>query len=161
MALYMKFKDGEVKGDVTAQGFVDWINLSSFQFGVGRGIGMGVGSMSNREVSLPSLSEITISKNFDPATPLLMKHSMATNEGVKVEIAIVRTGTTEPEEVGRFILEDVLISGFSMSGADGAPVESISLSYAKITADLKGADKANKNGQAIKVGYDLSTGKPQ
>jgi type VI secretion system secreted protein Hcp len=157
----MKFEDGKVKGDVTAQGFEDWINLGSFQFGVGRGIAMGVGAMSNREVSLPSLSEIVVTKNFDPATPLLMKHSMASTDGVKVEIALVRTGAAEPEEVGRFILEDVLISGFSLSGADGAPSESISLSYAKITADLKGADKTNKNGQAIKVGYDLSLGKPQ
>lgn len=161
MAIYMKFDGDKVKGDVTAKGFENWINLSSFQFGVGRGISMGVGTMSNREVSLPSLSEIVVTKSFDPATPLLLKHSMASGDGVTVEIALVRTGAAEPEEVGRFTLENVLISGFSMSGADGAPAESISLSYAKIVADLKGADKANKNGQAIKVGYDLALGKPQ
>jgi type VI secretion system secreted protein Hcp len=160
MALYMNFDGGKIKGDVTAAGFENWIDLQSLQLGVGRGISMGVGSMSNREVSVPSLSEITITKSFDPATPLLFKNSLAGSDGVTVEIVLVRTGATQVEEVGRYTLENVLISGYSLSSGGDAPTESISLSYAKITADLKGADKENKNGQNIKVGYDLAAGKP-
>ncbi|RLT92010.1 MAG: Hcp1 family type VI secretion system effector, partial [Ketobacter sp.] len=57
---------------------------------------------------------------------------------------------------------DVLISSYSVSASGGsAPGESMSLSYSKIVADLQGADKTNKNGQNMKVGYDLTTGKPQ
>lgn len=160
MALYMNFNDKKIKGDVTAKGFEDWIDLSSLQFGVGRGISMGVGTLSNREVSVPSLSEITISKNLDPASALLMKEAMAGADGVKVEIVIVRTGNKEIEEVGRYVLENVLISGYSISSGGDRPSESLSLSYGKITADLKGSDKANKNGENIKVGYDLALGTP-
>ena len=161
MAIYLKFNDGKVKGDVTAEGYKDWINLDSMQFGVGRGISMGVGSMSNREASLPSLSEVTVSKSLDPSSPMLLKDALAGAEGVKAEIALVRTGAKQVEEVGRYILEDVLISSYSVSaGGDSAPSESVSMSYSKFTADLKGADKSNKNGTNIKVGYDLSTGKP-
>lgn len=161
MALYMNFAEGKIKGDVTTEAYKDWINLESMQFGVGRGISMGVGTMSNREASLPSLSEIVVTKALDPASALLMQHAMASSEGVKVEIVLARTGAKEVEEIGRYTLEDVLISGFSVSAASGgAPTESVSLSYSKITVDLKGADKANKNGQNIKVGYDLATGKP-
>lgn len=160
MALYMKFDDGNVKGDVTTEQYKDWINLNSFQFGVGRGIAMSVGNMSNREVSLPSISEITITKMLDPASAMLMQHAMAKSEGVKVEIALVRTGSKEVDEVGKYLLEDVLISGFSVSSGGDQPAESLSLSFSKITVDLKGADKGGKNGQNIKVGYDLATGAP-
>jgi type VI secretion system secreted protein Hcp len=160
MALYMNYNAKKIKGDVTAKGYEDWIDLSSMQFGVGRGIGMAVGSMSNREVSLPSISEITVSKQLDPASALLFKDSLAGSEGVSVEIAIVRTGAKEIEEVGRYHLENVLISSFSISSGGDRPTESLSLSFAKITVDLKGSDKANKNGENIKVGYDLALGHP-
>jgi type VI secretion system secreted protein Hcp len=160
MALYMKYNDGKIKGDVTAKGYENWIDLGSLQFGVGRGITMGVGSMSNREVSVPSLSEVTVTKMLDPASALLMKEAMAGATGVKVEIAIVRTGNKEIEEVGRYALENVLISGYSISSGGDRPSESISLSYAKIMADLKGSDKENKNGENVKVGYDLALGTP-
>ena len=160
MALYMKFDDGNVKGDVTTEAYKDWINLSSFNFGVGRGISMSVGSMSNREGGLPSISEITVTKMLDPASAMLMQSAMSKSEGVKVEIALVRTGSKEVDEVGKYLLEDVLISGFSVASGGDQPTESLSLSFSKITVDLKGADKANKNGQNVKVGYDLTTGKP-
>jgi type VI secretion system secreted protein Hcp len=160
MALYLNYNAKAIKGDVTAAGYEDWIDLGSLQFGVGRGMSMAVGSMSNREVSLPSISEITVTKMLDPASAKLMGEAMYASNGVKVEIAIVRTGAKEIEEVGRYVLEDVLISGFSVSSGGDRPSESLSLSFAKITVDLKGSDKTNKNGENIKVGYDLATGKP-
>ncbi|MBA57152.1 MAG: hemolysin-coregulated protein, partial [Pseudomonadales bacterium] len=59
-------------------------------------------------------------------------------------------------------LSDVLISSYSVSASGGsAPGEALSLSFSKIVADLQGADKTNKNGQNMKVGYNLTTGEPQ
>ena len=37
VAIYMKY--GDIDGAVTTTGFEKWIELSSFQWGVGRGIG--------------------------------------------------------------------------------------------------------------------------
>lgn len=160
MALYMNYNDLKIKGDVTAKGFENWINIGTLNYSVGRGVSMGVGSMKNREIDLPALSEIMITKGFDSSTPLLLKESLAGQDGVKIEIALVRTGSGVPEEVGRIILEDALISHYGFSAdSSSPPAEQLSISYSKITADLKGADKANKNGQAIKVGFDLSEGK--
>lgn len=160
MALYMQFDGGSIKGDVTTAGFENWIKLSSLQFGVGRGISMAVGHLSSREVSTPSISEIVITKELDPASAQLMQAAMSKDEGVKVEIVLVRTGSKEIEEVGRYTIENVLISGFSVSSSGDKPTESLSLSFAKITVDLSNADKDNKNGENVKVGYDLATGKP-
>jgi type VI secretion system secreted protein Hcp len=150
-----------IKGNVTAAGYENWIELSSMQFGVGRGISMEVGRMANREASRPSMSEITLTKLMDNASGGLFKASLTGVEGVTVKIHFVQTGAQKVEKFAAYELSDVLISSYSSSGSSGgAPVESLSLSYSKIVADLQGADKTNKNGQNMKVGYDLTTAKP-
>lgn len=160
MALYMNFNDKKIKGNVTAKGYEDWIELQSMQFGVGRGISMGVGASADRETSVASVSEITVTKLMDPASAMLLKESLSGDEGVKVEIVIVRTGAKEVEKVGTYTLENTLISGYSVSSGGDRPAESLSLSFTKIQVDLKGADSTNKNGQNFKVGYDLAKGEP-
>ncbi len=162
MAIYMNFNAKKIKGNVTAAGYEDWIELDSMQFGVGRGISMEVGNMANREATRPSLSEIVVTKMMDNASGGLFKESLTGVEGVVVQIHIVQTGAQKVEKFAAYELTDVLISSYSCSASGGgAPHESISLSYSKIVADLQGADKTNKNGQNMKVGYDLTTAKPQ
>lgn len=162
MAIYMNFNGKKIKGNVTAAGYEDWIELDSFQFGVGRGISMEVGNMANREATRPSISEITLTKMMDNASGGLFKESLTGTEGVVVQIHIVQTGASQVEKFATYELSDVLISSYSSSaGGGGAPHESISLSFSKIVVDLQGADKGNKNGSSMKVGYDLTTAKPQ
>ncbi len=162
MAIYMNFNNKKIKGNVTAAGYEDWIELDSFQLGVGRGISMDVGNMANREASRPSVSEVSITKMLDNASGGLFKESLTGVEGVDVQIHIVQTGAKQVEKYAAYELSDVLISSYSVSASGGsAPHEALSLSFSKIIADLQGADKTNKNGQNMKVGYDLTTGKPQ
>ena len=65
MPIYMNYNSLAVKGDVTATGYVGWIELNSFQFGVGRGISSPTGGSADRELSAPSVSEITVTKDQD------------------------------------------------------------------------------------------------
>ena len=60
MAIYMKW-DG-IDGAVTTQGFEKWIELNSFQWGVGRAIGTAARGAATREASEPNVSEIVITK---------------------------------------------------------------------------------------------------
>jgi len=162
MAIYMNYNKLAIKGNVTAAGYENWIELDSMQMGVGRGISMDVGNMANREATRPSLSEVSITKMMDNASGGLFKESLTGVEGVEVQIHIVQTGAKQVEKFAAYTLSDVLISSYSTSASGGsAPHEALSLSYSKIVADLQGADKTNKNGQNMKVGYDLTTGKPQ
>ena len=62
MPIYMKYNDGAVKGDVTAEGHEAWIECNSFQWGVGRGISSPTGASADRESSAPSVSEIVVTK---------------------------------------------------------------------------------------------------
>lgn len=160
MAIYMNFNSLAIKGNVTADNYKDWIEIDNFQLGVGRGISMEVGNMANREATRPSMSEIVVTKPMCNASGGLFKESLAGTDGVTVLIHIVVTSNSGLEKFAAYELSDVLISSYNISGSSSSrPHESIGLSYSKIVADLQGADKANKNGSNMKVGYDLTTAK--
>lgn len=159
MAIYLEY-DG-IKGNVTADGYKDHIAVMSVQFGVGRGISMESGNMSNRESTRPSLSEVTITKVADNSVTSIFKEAVTGNAGKKVVIKFVRTGADKVQEFMDYTLEDVLVSGYSMSASsEGEPVESITLSYSKIMINYSDFDKTNKSGNPQRVGYDLTTAKP-
>ncbi|AFU98105.1 Hcp family type VI secretion system effector [Simiduia agarivorans] len=161
MAIYMNFNGNSPAGNVTAEGYANWIELDNFHFGVGRAITMEAGAMANREATRPSLSEVTVTKPLDAASGGLFKASVTGDEGVKVEIHVVQTGANKVEKYATYTLEDVIIASYSVSASTGgAPVESISLSFAKIEADLTHADKTNKNTKNMRVGYDLTKATP-
>lgn len=161
MAIYMNFNGNSPKGNVTAQGYEDWIEVDNFNFGVGRAITMEAGAMANREASRPSLSEVTVSKALDASSGGLFKASVTGDEGVLVEIHVVQTGANNVEKYAVYKLEDAIISSYSVNAsAGGPPQESLSLSFAKIEADLTHADKTHKNTTNMRVGYDLTTATP-
>ena len=161
MAIYMNFNSNSPKGNVTAQGYEDWIEVDNFNFGVGRAITMEAGAMANREASRPSLSEVTVSKALDASSGGLFKESVTGDEGVLIEIHVDQTGANNVEKYAVYKLEDAIISSYSVNAsAGGPPQESLSLSFAKIEADLTHADKTHKNTTNMRVGYDLTTATP-
>jgi type VI secretion system secreted protein Hcp len=161
MAIYMNFNSKKPAGNVTAKGYEDWIEVGSFSFGVGRSITMEAGAMSNREAGRPSLSEVSVTKLLDASSGGLFKESVTGSEGITVQIDIVQTGTSTVQKYASYTLEECMVSSYSIgASAGGAPTETISLSFAKIVADLSHADKTHKNKKNMKVGYDLTTAEP-
>ena len=160
MAMYMNYNDLAVKGNVTAEGYEDWIRLDSMSFGVGRHISMEAGHMSNREATRPNITEVVVTKMMDGATSGLFKESLTGSAGVKVLIDVVRTSADKLEKYVTYELEKVMISSYSVSaGSEAAPAESISLSMGKLTMSYTAADGAHKGGTPERVGYDLELGK--
>lgn len=159
MAIYIEY-DG-IKGNVTAEGFADHIKVLSLSFGVGRGISMEPGNLANREATRPSLSEITFSKMADNSTTALFKESVTGAAGKLVKIKFVQTGADSVTTFMDYELEDCLVSSYSIS-ADGEsdPVETISLSFAKLMVNYHDFDKTNTGKSPQRVGYDLTTAKP-
>ena len=124
MAVYMKY--GSINGDVTTQDFEQYIELASVQWGVGRGISMQSGSKQGREASLPSLSEITITKQYDVSSGDLLKEALSGNVQ-NVDIVLTRTGTSGSgaQKYMMISMKDVIISGLSISSAGDKPSESL------------------------------------
>lgn len=153
MAIYMKY--GDIKGAVTTDGFKDWIELTAFHFGTGRGIASAAHSATSREHSEPTLSEITVSKLTDVASPKLFTESVAGELNNKVTITFTTTTKNKVESFLKYELENTGISGYSVSSGGDMPSESISLNYTKIRKTFIGLDPATK-GSPETVGYDMT-----
>lgn len=158
MPIYMNYNDLAVKGDVTADGYTDWIELNSFQWGVGRGIASPTGGSKDRESSAPSVSEITISKAQDAATGKLLTEAYV-GEGVKVIIEFTKTDAGKLEKYLTYTMEDTFISGYSISSGGDRPSESLSLNFAKIECTPQVVDKDGKVSASDAVTYDIGLAK--
>jgi len=156
MPIYMKY-DG-IDGDVTAEGHGKWIELNSFQWGVGRGISSPTGASADRESSAPSISEITVTKAQDVATVKLLDEALH-GEGKEVTIDFVKTDKGKLETYMSYKLTDVLVSGYSISSGGDRPSESLSLNFTKVEFKLTQMDRANKGATGASVGYDLASAK--
>jgi len=131
------------KGGSSSQG-PGWIELQSFQWGVGRPV-----------------SEIVITKPIDTATPafkraaLYRTHDKCTLNFDKAETtkarSYMKTDTTNAEPYITIKLEDVLVSSDSSSSA----TESITLNFTKIETE----NKAQTGGTATGTGGTATSGK--
>ena len=120
------------KGESKIEGFADYFEVSSFQFGVGRSIASAYGT-STREGGICSVSEITMSKVSDGASLKLFEDGLHGELDRKVEIAFVRQGKgNKPVAFVTIKLEGCGISGFSMSSGGDRPTESFTLNFDKI-----------------------------
>jgi len=152
MAIYMKF--GDVKGQVTTEGFKDWIECSSFQLGIGRSVSTGAGG-AQRESSHPNISEITITKVNDKASPKLMEDAVAGHFDTKVELKFTATTKNKVDTFLAYELSHCGVSGFSTHSGGENPVESLTLNFTKIMVTPTSFGTDGKPGKGDIVTYDL------
>ncbi|WP_237217050.1 Hcp family type VI secretion system effector [Falsiroseomonas oryziterrae] len=157
MSIYMKY-GSTIKGDATTKGWADWITLGSVQMGAGRGLASSKGKGANREASEPSISEITVSKEWDPASSSkLFEESVAGKLNTAVEIHFTTTSGNEQAAYLIIKLKDCGISGYSFSGSGmGKGSESLSLNFSHIEITPKIVDEALGTKDGTKVSYDLT-----
>jgi type VI secretion system secreted protein Hcp len=89
MAIYLKF--GKIEGNVSEKGHEKWLDVHSLQFGIGRGISTPTGNTGNREASLPSVSEVTITRTMDGASAYLMQAVLGKSKAETAKIDLVPT----------------------------------------------------------------------
>jgi type VI secretion system secreted protein Hcp len=155
MPIYVKY--AAIDGDVTAKGHEKWIEVNSFQWGVGRGISSPTGGSADRESSAPSVSEIVVTKPTDIATVKMLDEALE-GEGVDVTIDFVKTDKGNLSVYLSYTLNNTMISGYSMSSGGDRPQESLSFNFTKIMCRDIGLGAKNEDGQPATVGYDLALG---
>lgn len=151
-----------IKGNVTAEGFQNQINITSVSSAVARRVEMQPGNVANREITRPRLSAIKLEKDYDNSSASFFKESGATSTGKKVILHFVHTQDKQLQEYMSYVLDDCVVSGYSVKadrGKDGVPLERITLSYSKIVVSHTQYDKTNMAGSPVRTGYDLSLGK--
>jgi len=158
MAIYMKYKGGDVKGDVTEEGHTQWISLNSLQWGVGRGIAAPVGNAVNREASHPSVSEIIVSKSLDAGSTSLLTEALV-GEGADCQIDFCKTEKDKLVVYLTLTLTNTMISGYSLNSGGDKPSESLSLNFTKVEFKNFPMDSTGKVGSADPVTYDIGLAK--
>src|SRR5438128_5970959 len=155
MQIYVKYD--AIDGDVTATGHERWIEVNSFQWGVGRGISSPTGGSSDRESSAPSVSEIVVTKPTDIATVDLLNEALQ-GEGVDVTIDFCKTDKGNLSVYLAYTLNNTMISGYSASSGGDRPQESLSFNFTKIACRDIGLGAKNEDGSPATVGYDVALG---
>jgi type VI secretion system secreted protein Hcp len=153
MPIYVKYD--VINGDVTESQHKQWIEVNSFQWGVGRGISSPTGGSSDRESSAPSVSEIVVTKPTDIATVNLLNEALQ-GDGKDVTIDFAKTDKSQLSVYLSYTLNNTMISGYSISSGGDRPQESLSFNFTKIMCRDIGLGAKNDAGDPATVGYDLA-----
>jgi type VI secretion system secreted protein Hcp len=159
MAVFVKIEG--LKGEATAEGYKEWMQAGSFQLGLGRGVSVSGGGASRREATAPSVSEISLTKTMDSIDALLWKEALG-GQAKKVDIHITQTDKGGKHVAFlKYVLEDTLISGYSISGGEGGlPSIAFSLNFGKITSEYMAIDSKFNSKTTGAVGWDIVQAKP-
>jgi type VI secretion system secreted protein Hcp len=149
-------KYGDYDGAVTTKDHEKWIELNSFQMGVGRAIGTAARGAATREASEPSISEVVVTKRLDKASTKLFMDSVAGDLSATVKFKFTTTTKDKIETYLAFELTNCGLSGYSLSSGGDAPTESLSLNFTKIMFTYTERDP-KIGGSPDTVGYDLLT----
>jgi len=156
MPIYMNYNN--IAGDVTESTHAGWIELNSFQWGVGRGISSPTGGSADRESSAPSISEINVTKSTDVSTTKLLDEAYE-GEGQTVTIDFCKTDKGQLEKYLTLELTNCMISGFSTSSGGDRPTESLSLNFTKIAFTNVAMKDNNGTGANDTITYDAGQAK--
>ena len=155
MAIYVKIPG--IKGQTQTAGFKECLEVESFQVGASLAVTAGT-SNSERTTSLPSFSEVILSRESDSATPQLLQ-KLADAEVVKGKtvVTFVRKDNKKMLDLMTVTLSDVVISTMSINSGGELPMESIGLNFSGIEIEYtKQAEAGGNEGKAPFV-YNIST----
>lgn len=155
MAIYLKID--KIDGPVTTKGFEKQIEILSFSLGTSRMIGTAARGSTNREHAEPTLSEVTLTKNWDTASANLFQDAVAGTMDKKAILTFTTTSKGATEKFLEIDMENVGLSSYQLGGGmEGPPTESISLNFTKISYTPYAIDVGGKATKGTPVNYDLT-----
>ena len=128
MPIYMQY--GGVPGEnVSTTARQQWIEINSFQWGVGRGISSPTGSSADREGSTPSVSEIVVTKDTDGSSPNLFQYCLG---GTRLRLSIVFANANKPGgHRHKLDLKDALIAHIHPCAVRSGRCEKLTISFSE------------------------------
>jgi type VI secretion system secreted protein Hcp len=153
VSIYMQWQG--IDGAVTTKGFEKWIELNSFQMGVGRAIGTAARGAATREANEPSISEVVVTKRLDKASTKLFQDATGGDLSATVKFKFTTTTKDKVDTYLAFELSNCGLSGYSISSGGDAPQESLSLNFTKVMYTYTELDP-KISGSPDTVGYDIT-----
>jgi len=156
--LYLFLGSG-LAGESSARGYEGWIELSSAQMGMGISLSPVPDAAGGFFSSTPSISELTVTQNLDRSVIAILG---ALTNGTMIREArleLVENTSNGAVTTMQLKLEDVLISGLSMSSGGDLPQFSESLNFGAYTQTIWEIDANGRRGGASVFSFDVMTGK--
>jgi type VI secretion system secreted protein Hcp len=158
---FIKFEG--LKGQTTAEGFKEQIEISSFSQSVSQHLA-DAQSNQTRTLGRPMFSDITFTKPVDDSSPELLQACVTGQDFKTVEVSCCQMDDKKMVPIWVVTIDSALISSISQSaGGNDLPFESISLNFTKIKWEFKKQDSTGKKEGTKPASFDLtkitSTGK--
>ena len=147
-----------VKGDVSTQSYVGAIDIKSVEKQVDRAVMHRIGT-NTREVGIPSIDHVQISKNEDSASALLWQYFYSGKVIPKVVIDRCTLNSGKAEWQSRIILNNVMVASITNQSHETGGQELLTLSYSKIEHAFRSQNTAGQWQTAKHTSYDLETAK--
>lgn len=158
MAVYLKL--GNLKGNVSAQDYKEWIEVKSYSWGFSVAVQTTVGSSGNRlSAGKVTPGDLHLTKRQDSTTTEFMLQSL---QGKNIETATLAVTMPSPDgseaKYMEYLMENVICSQFNTSGSQqgGEPMESLALNFSSIKFNQFLRDEAGKPRPPVRGGYDFT-----
>jgi type VI protein secretion system component Hcp len=161
VAIYMQY--GNITGDATQEGFVDWINLLSFDWsGIDWSITTRVGIQGNtRDAKQPTVKEFTITKESDAASAGLVAAVCTSNTPQPCTIAFAVAGNPARKFL-QYNFNNTLIVHFDAKATNTSerPVETFKLNFTEFEMAAWSLTEANQRKTPYRFGpFSVPQGK--
>jgi type VI secretion system secreted protein Hcp len=158
MAADIFAKIGDIKGESSDAKHKDEIEVLSWSWGVSTTAGPGPGGGGGVGAGKATFQDISLTHTLDRASPALMQ-ACATGQHFKDGLITVRKAGKEQHEYLVIKMNDLIVSSVGDSSSGDRPMESITLSYAKIHIEYKEQKPDGSLGASSHFKYDVKTGK--
>lgn len=149
-----------IKGDSTAESNPDQMQVYSLDWSVNRVMNTAPGRTNNREAGEMRISEFTLTKNIDSASPRLFLEACTGKKGLNGKIMFKKNN--ESDSTMEYFLTNVLISHYSTKtmerpgSGQSVLVETFRLNFTKVEIVFTGSESPNNKKAPIRSNYDLT-----
>ncbi len=158
MSVFLNYEG--IKGESSDQGHKDWIDVTSWQWGVERNITSSTSTQGDRESSNAVITDLKINKKMDSSSNRLFIESCC-GTGKTVKLHLTKTGTGSGADVYmEYTLKNALISNYKVGGISGdtdRPTEVITISFIEMEAKYISYDEDGNATSPDAVGFDTAS----
>jgi type VI secretion system secreted protein Hcp len=149
-------KIGDIKGESTDKAHKDWIDISSFSWGISNtgSVGAGGGGSAGKAI----ISPLSWTQELDSSVSPLYLGVASGAHYSKATLDVQATGTKSPGTYFKMEFNDVMLTSLNISGAGDQPFVSGSLVYSKLTMTYLPQKPDGSLGSPIIGGWDLKAG---
>ena len=154
-------KIGDIKGESQDEKHEQWIEVSNVQWGVTQPRASTVSTAGGHTNGKADMSEVTLTKLADVASPILFQHCAMGKTIPAASIEFMRAdGNGKPITYFKIELENVMVSSFHPnSGEGGILTEQVNLAYSRIKVSYTQQKIGGGAGGSTSGGWDCAANK--